>query len=142
MHDIVHQLTIHAAPAQVFAAVSTPEGLASWWTDDVSGGADEGESFTVGFGEHRAAMTFRIDALEPPSLAHLTCTDGPEEWPGTQVAFRLADHDGDTVVRFWHGGWEYEDGALPSCSFQWAMELDRLRRFCETGQGSPSPSAA
>jgi hypothetical protein len=115
--------------------------LASWWTDDVNGGSDEGESFTVGFVDHQVVMTLRIDALEPTSLAHLTCTEGPEEWPGTQVAFRLDEHEGATVVRFWHGGWEYEDGAMPSCSFQWAMYLDSLRRFCETGQGSPAVSA-
>lgn len=142
MHDIVHQLTIAAPPEEVYAAVATAEGLASWWADDVTGGGDEGDTITVGFDGHKVVMSFRIDALEPSSLAHLTCVEGPEEWPGTQLAFRLAAHDGATVVRFWHGGWTYEDGAMPSCSFQWAMYLDSLRRRCETGTGSPARSAS
>ena len=135
MHDIVHQLTIQAPPDRVFAAVSTADGMASWWSEDVGGSSGEGETFTVGFAERKQVMSFRIAALEPAALAHLTCLDGPEEWPGTQVAFRLADHDGATVVRFWHGGWEYEDGAMPASSFEWAMDLDRLRRYCESELG-------
>ena len=43
-----------------------------------------------------------------------------------------------TRVRFWHGEWEFEDGLLPSCSFQWAMYLDSLRRYLETGTGTPN----
>ncbi len=36
MYDIVHQLTIAATPDRVYEAVTTSEGLASWWTTDVS----------------------------------------------------------------------------------------------------------
>ena len=138
MHDIVHQLTIQATPQDVFTAVTSADGLASWWSEDVEGGSAEGDTVTVGFLDRKVVIILRIDTLEPATLAHLTCLDGPEEWPGTQLAFRLSAQDGATVVRFWHGGWEYEDGAMPSCSFDWAMYLDSLRRYCETGTGSPT----
>jgi uncharacterized protein YndB with AHSA1/START domain len=138
MHDIVHELTIAAPPPQVFDAITTVAGLAGWWSDDVSTSAEatvaEGAEITIGLGEDRTVVHLRIDTLDPPLLAHLTCLDGPEEWAGTELAFRVeSDDQGGSVLRFWHGGWEYEDGALPRCSFEWAMDLARLRDACESG---------
>jgi uncharacterized protein YndB with AHSA1/START domain len=137
MYDIVHQLTIAATPERVYEAVTTSEGLATWWTTDVEAGPGDGE-LLLGFAERSVRLRLQIDAFDPPVLIHLTCIDGPPEWPGTQLAFRIEANDGQTVLRFWHGGWEYEDGALPSASFNWAMYLDSLRRALETGQGSPA----
>lgn len=148
MHDIVHELTIDATPARVFQAVATAPGLAAWFATTVEleggGGAStaepaEGDVLVVGepSADGDPAYRFRIDTLDPPeddtpALAHLTCLGGPEEWPDTQIAFRIEAEDGEgTVLRFWHGGWEFEDGVLPRCSFQWAMDLDRLRRVLE-----------
>ncbi len=141
MHDIVHELTIAAPPDAVFAAVTTRDGLASWWTADCKAEPAEGTEAEFGFENHSVVMRMRVDALEPPELVHWQCIDGPDEWAGTSIAFRIepaADAPGSTVLRFWHGGWEYEDGLLPRCSFQWAMYLDSLRRYLETGSGSPA----
>src|SRR5829696_666920 len=137
MHDIVHELQIEAAPDRVFEAVTTASGIAGWWATDARGGA-EGSELSVSFDGGAVPMRFTIDTVEPPELAHLTCVEGPEEWPGTQLAFRIEASDGGTVVRFWHGGWVYENGSLPRCSFQWAMHLDSLRRYLEEGSGSPA----
>ena len=138
MYDIVHQLTIAASPDKVYEAVTTVNGLTSWWTADVEFGPADGE-FQVGFRDGSVRMRFQTDAFDPPVLVHLTCIDGPSEWPGTQLAFRIESTDEGSSLRFWHGGWEYEDGALPTCSFEWAMSLDSLRRYLEAGQGTPRP---
>src|SRR6476659_4204349 len=148
MHDIVHELTIDASLDEVYAAVSTGPGLARWWSSDVAleSGAvgavptepSEGDILSVGFDDRAVVIRLRIDTLngpedEGPALAHLTCISGPEEWPETQIAFRIEEANGHgTTVRFWHGGWEYEDGAVPRCSFQWAMYLDALRQSLES----------
>jgi uncharacterized protein YndB with AHSA1/START domain len=134
MHDIVHQLTIAAPPDRVYEAVTSSADIAGWWSRDVAFGPADGE-LRVGLGG--AKLRFQIDAFDPPELAHLSCIEGPAEWPGTQLAFRIEPGEGGTVVRFWHGGWEYEDGGLPAASFEWAMSLDSLRRYLETGTGSP-----
>ena len=53
------------------------------------------------------------------------------------LALALAvDGDGD-VDLLWYGLWMEQDGMLPSTSFGWAMRLDSLRRYLETGTGSP-----
>ena len=138
MHDIVHELTIAAETDRVYDAVTTPAGLATWWSTDVTANAD-GTEIEVGFADHSILIRLRVDTLDPPALAHLTCIAGPEEWPGTELAFRIEPaNGGGTIVRFWHGGWAYENGALPRCSFRWAMFLDSLRQVLEGGVGSPA----
>jgi uncharacterized protein YndB with AHSA1/START domain len=146
MHDIVHELTIAAAPDVIYEAVTTQPGLASWWTTDCTATPTVDTEATFGFEGHHVVFTMRIDLLEPPELVHWECVAGPDEWIGTKIAFRIegvdADddgaNDGTSIVRFWHGGWEFADGLLPRCSFQWAMYLDSLRRYVETGTGSPA----
>lgn len=141
MHDIVHELTIAAKPEAVFAAVTTKDGLASWWTTDCEAEPLEGSEASFGFEGHSVVVRMRVDTLEPPELVHWHCIEGPDEWVGTSVAFRIEparDGPESSVVRFWHGGWDYEDGLLPRCSFEWAMYLDSLRRYLETGTGSPN----
>lgn len=138
MHDIVHELTIAVPPAQVYDAVTTQAGLAGWWTTDCAATPVIDSEATFGFEGHSLVFTMRVDLLEPPELVHWECTGGPDEWVGTKVAFRIEGIDGVSNVRFWHGEWEFEDGVLPRCSFQWAMYLDSLRRYLETGTGSPA----
>jgi uncharacterized protein YndB with AHSA1/START domain len=147
MHDIVHELTIAAPPEKVFEAVTTQEGLAGWWTHDATASPEVGSVATFGFAADGTTtrLSMRIDELEGPELVHWACVDGPDEWVGTAVAFRVegvagggSGPAGSSIVRFWHGQWEYEDGMLPRASFEWAMYLDSLRRYVETGTGSPA----
>lgn len=143
MHDIVHELTIEAPPEAVFTAITTADGLASWWTTDATADPELGGTATFGFDDGATRLTMRIDAIDAPELVHWNCTGGPEEWVGTSVAFRIEPSPGGgTVVRFWHGGWEYADGALPRCSFDWAMHLDSLRAYLQTGTGRPHQAGA
>lgn len=141
MFDITHELQVVALPDQVFAAITTAEGLAGWLAPDPGASAEVDTETTFTFDEHTGLLTMRVDLLEAPVLAHWECVGGPDEWVGTSVAWRIeavdADDDGVldgvSVVRFWHGNWEYQDGSLPATSFAWAMRLDRLRRYLETG---------
>jgi hypothetical protein len=152
-HDIVHELTIAATPDAVFDAITTQAGLAAWWDRRCDHALDEGQVSTLPpIAPDGEPIVARVDVVEPTEVVQWECVEGPREWVGTSVAFRiegrppsLAPEAADTapaespvsVVRFWHGGWAYEDGLLPRASFDWAMLLDSLRRYLETGTGSP-----
>ncbi|MEZ5142394.1 MAG: SRPBCC domain-containing protein [Acidimicrobiales bacterium] len=140
MADIVHELDIAAPPDRVFEAVTTQEGLASWWTTDVSTTGTLGSEAVFGFEGHTQEMRMRIEALEPPELVQWTCLHGPDEWVDTTIAFRIEPGAVGTssVVRLWHGDWEYEDGIMPRVSFRWAIALESLRLYLETGTGDPA----
>src|SRR5690349_3509685 len=139
MFDITHELAIQALPADVFTGIPAGAGLGSWLAPDAAGSATIDAETSVTFDERPGVLTMRIDLVEEPGLVHWQCVGGPDEWVGTSIAWRIegvdADDDGtlDGVsnVRFWHGNWEYQDGLLPTTSFEWAMRLDRLREALE-----------
>lgn len=135
MFDIVHELDIAAPPDQVFAALTAQEGLAAWWTPDVTTTAALGSEAVFGLGDHQV-LKVRIEAVDAPELVHWSVLHGPDEWPGTAIAFRIEAGEVGTssVVRLWHGNWQYENGVLPRASFAWAHDLDRLRQYLETGE--------
>jgi hypothetical protein len=44
MADILHKIDIDATPDKVYSAVSSNQGLKSWWTTDVSGDSEKGST--------------------------------------------------------------------------------------------------
>jgi uncharacterized protein YndB with AHSA1/START domain len=149
-HEITHELQIDAGPSAIYAALTTADGLGRWWPAcGAEIAATEGSSVEL---EDEDGLRFgaRIDLLDPSSivkLVHWQVDRGPDEWIGTTVAFRIegVDTTGDgradagTVLRFWHGGWELGDGALPRASFGWAMALARLRYALAPEQPALAP---
>jgi len=141
-HDIVHELTIAAPAAAVYDALTTARGRHGWWegTDDHELEAGQLARVTVA-GD---LIEVRVEVADRPEVVLWSCTEGPREWVGTSISFRIESRAAEdtpevaaasgsaSVVRFWHGGWQYEDGLLPRASFEWAMFLDRLRRHLET----------
>ncbi|WP_208027608.1 SRPBCC family protein [Rhabdothermincola sediminis] len=130
MHSIVHELTIAAPPERVFRALTDTTELGRWWGGSITGEVREGGDLRC---KGDRPLHLRIDTLDAPELVHFDVLDGPEEWTGTQIAIRVEpDPEGSaSVVRFWHGGWEYDDGSLPRVSFGWALDLEALRRSIE-----------
>lgn len=140
MPDIVHRVGIKAPLSKVYAAVSSPDGVAGWWTKETTG---TGGSMEVVFrspaGKEVGRMTFDVTRLVPNKEVHWRCTAGPEEWVGTDVTFQLAQ-DGDmTVLVFGHRNWREQVEFMAHCSMKWATFLLSLRQLAETGVGRPAP---
>jgi uncharacterized protein YndB with AHSA1/START domain len=140
VHAIVHEVSINASAQTVFDAATTREGLAAWWTLLPEASESTGIS-TVPFGSDE--VTLQSLLVEAPEIVQWECVDGPQEWVGTSVALRIEQLPADitggepvSVVRFWHGGWAYEDGLMPRVSFQWALLLESLRQYAESRAAS------
>jgi len=143
MVDIVHRVGIQAPPAKVYAALSTIDGLAGWWTRDTTGDAKVGGAITFRFrspsGEEMGAFDMDVLELSPGKQVRWRVKGGPEEWVGTDVDFSLS-RDGDyTVVLFGHRNWREASEFTAHCSTKWATFLLSLRALVETGKGKPSP---
>jgi uncharacterized protein YndB with AHSA1/START domain len=139
MVDILHRIgTTTSAPDGVYAALTTIEGLASWWTEDTKGDESVGGVLEFRFGE---AGGFDMKALEtrPGELVRWEVVDGPAEWIGTQIRFELRQEDGWTIVLFSHEGWKEPVEFMHHCSTKWATFLMSLKRLVETGKGEPFP---
>lgn len=134
----IHHVFEIAAPCEtVFAALTTPEGLSSWWTTRVSGGeAAIGSEITFTFrGPHNPRM--HVAALDRPTRVVWQGVGGHQAWGDTSIRFELTPTDDGTLVRFWHELGNEADDAVGSATFTWGYYLDSLRQFCETGTGKP-----
>lgn len=138
MFDILHRVGVMAFPEDVYAALTTTDGLARWWTQDTEGDGEPGGVVAFRFGE---AGGFDMKVLEarPSELVRWEVVDGPEEWIGTHIRFDLK-RDGEwTIILFRHEGWREPVEFMHHCSTKWATFLMSLKSLVETGQGQPAP---
>ena len=57
MVDILHRIGVTSSPEDVYAALTTIDGLAGWWTEDHEGDADAGGVIEFRFAPGPAAST-------------------------------------------------------------------------------------
>jgi uncharacterized protein YndB with AHSA1/START domain len=149
MVDIIHRIGIKASPADVYAALSTVDGVAGWWTRATTGDSSVGGVVTVRFHgrgadghgplTEKGSMDLEVAGLDPGREVRWRVAAGPEEWIGTDVTFTLSPGDGQTLVLFSHRRWREATEFTAHCSMKWATFLLSLRALVETGHGRPSP---
>lgn len=144
MVNISHRVGIKAPVSKVYEALSTVEGIASWWTKNTTGFSKPGEKVNVRFlepdGKEKGSMDFEVIELVPKSKVQWRFTAGPAEWIGTDVIFDLSQ-DGDyTIVLFNHKNWRELVEFTYHCSMKWAIFMLSLKELLETGEGRPSPN--
>lgn len=143
MADIIHRIGIKAPLADVYRALSTIQGLSGWWTQETSGEAKVGGNITFAFktpqGELKGQMVMAVTTLEPNKKVQWRCTEGPEEWLGTDITFDLSQQGEMVILIFGHRHWREVVEFTAHCSMKWAVFLLSLRQFVETGKGQASP---
>ncbi len=143
MFDILHRVGIKAVPEQVYQALATPEGVASWWTTDTKGDRKAGGILSTLFtadGRLLGGFDLKILELHPDRRVVWQVVDGPAEWIGTRICFELKQEDGYTVILFKHEGWKEPVEFMYHCGTKWATYLMSLKSLGETGKGQPSPN--
>ena len=143
MVDIIHRIGIKSPVAKVYKALSTMEGLAHWWTEEVEGEEQIGGKIEFTFrsetGDIKGKMTMEVQQLNPEKNVQWRCIDGPAEWIGTDITFELSEQDEQTIIIFGHRNWREAVEFTAHCSMKWAVFLLSLREYVETGKGKPSP---
>ncbi len=144
MVDIIHRIGIKSKSDQVYKAVSTLEGLGSWWTNEVEGDVQVGGNIIFTFrsatGEVIGKMTMNVTELINEKSVKWKCTDGPEEWIGTDITFDMSLQDDQVILIFGHRNWKEAVEFTAHCSMKWAVFMLSLREYVETGRGKPSPN--
>ncbi len=138
-------LALKASPAAVYAALTTPEGLRGWWTQDCDVPTEVGQTLHFQFGRNHKDM--RIERLVPGREMRWRCTGAhiaaaeisrKDEWVGTELVFRLTpDGEGRTRLDFEHIGLVPAFECYDLCSNGWQYFLRSLQQFVETGRGTP-----
>ncbi|MFD8755984.1 SRPBCC domain-containing protein [Kitasatospora sp. NPDC059577] len=137
MADILHRIGVTASPEAVHAALTTVDGLASWWTEETDG--DPGVGGVVRFRFGPGGFDMKVLETEPGRRVVWEVIDGPEEWIGTRIRFDLKQEDDFTIVLFRHEDWREPVEFMYHCSTKWATFLMSLKAVLETGTGAPAP---
>jgi uncharacterized protein YndB with AHSA1/START domain len=144
MIDIIHRVGVKAPISKVYAAISTIEGVAGWWTKETTGVSKPGGTiefeFSTPSGEKIGGFGMEVKTLDPDKAVYWRVKTGPEEWIGTDVTFDLTQDGEYTIVRFGHMNWREAVEFTAHCSTKWATFLLSLRDLVETGKGRPAPN--
>ena len=141
MADIIHRVGIKAPVSDVFAAVSTVDGVAGWWSKETTGAGNEFDvRFLTPTGKEIGGMTMDVTTVEPNRKVHWRFKTGPEEWIGTEATFDLYQDGEDTILLFGHRNWREPVEFMAHCSMKWATFMLSLKELVETGRGKPSPN--
>jgi len=138
MVNILHRIGVTSSPDDVYAALTTVDGLASWWTEDTEGDSSVGGTIRFRFGPP-GGFDMKVLQAQAADLVLWEVVDGPEEWIGTKVRFELKQEDDFTIVLFSHEGWKEPVEFMYHCSTKWATFLMSLKKQVETGKGDPAP---
>ena len=139
MVDILHRIgTETPTPEAVYGALTTVDGLAGWWTDDVQGSSEVGGVLEFRF---PPVGGFDMEVLDTTAQSHVAwrVVGGPEEWIGTTIDWTIRQEDDWTIVLFKHEGWREPVEFMHHCSPKWASFLLSLKSLVETGKGAPAP---
>ena len=137
MPEIRIELRIASPPDKIYQALTRQEGLAGWWTRDVSAEPKVGSVAQFGFNKRQFLIKMRVDELNPPSEVKWHCVGDHPEWKDTHVVFELKPDTGGTLLRLVHSGWRSSDGILGACTYGWATHMTSLKSLAETGTGAP-----
>jgi uncharacterized protein YndB with AHSA1/START domain len=136
MADIFHNFPIKAPVHEVFAAISTPEGLDSWWSKTCDASPAENAEYKLGFGPGYEWSAI-ASQWRPDSQFELQLTEADDDWRGTRIGFQLTEKNGVTEVSFQHRGWPEANEHYQISCFCWAMYLRLLKRYVEFAEVVP-----
>jgi uncharacterized protein YndB with AHSA1/START domain len=131
---------------KAYEAITSQEGLASWWTETCTVETKEGGHATFRFDETYNVM--EIEELTPPSKVQWKCIDEhhvdklitkSNEWVGSQLIFELKeDNQGNTDLNFIHKGLIPSLQCYDICQNSWDHFIKTsLKNHLETGHGQP-----
>lgn len=136
MSTIHHKLVIKVSPEIVYKAITSEQGLQSWFAKQTTAKPEPGFKNTFTFGTFVNEM--EIANLIPNQKVEWTCTRSIEEWLGTTVSFDLEGTNEKTTLRFTHSDWKDVTDSFASTNYDWGRFLASLKSFCENGEGKPS----
>jgi uncharacterized protein YndB with AHSA1/START domain len=137
MAEIRHRVGINASAEDVHEALTTTEGVASWWWQDARGDSRVSGRIECYY-DDSPMVAMEIVAREPDRVSW-RCVQGPEEWMDTTVSYAINSTGDETVVGLTHAGWRAPTEFMGQCSTKWAIYLVGLKALMEGGTGTPFP---
>ncbi|MCC5878319.1 MAG: SRPBCC domain-containing protein [Idiomarina sp.] len=133
--NIEHIQYVKAPVSKVYEALTSQEGLAKIWTQELTFKAKVGAVNKFRFGDETPTK-MEITKLIPKENMEWLCVESDPEWIGTRVCFELSEANGKTGVILRHADWRELTNFYRFCNYNWAMFLLSLKEYCEAGGGT------
>ncbi|MGG0174822.1 SRPBCC family protein [Gottfriedia acidiceleris] len=132
MVNMPHQITINATPEKVFEAITTTEGIKSWWSTDAKAEPQLGSITEVAFYNRQAVFQLQVDQIENGKLLEWTALHDMPAWKGTKIRFELImNENGATILNFNHTGFESMEGPYAMINTTWGTLMYILKQYVE-----------
>lgn len=143
MASIVKELTIEATPQRVWAALTSPDAIAGWWTNDLSVTPEVGTLAEFRFSQGTFIVQFEVAELVQDKHIYWITRQGPStgHWVGTSVTWDLEPIANGTRLVFNHDKFVLADRRYELTSAWWEHFLNSLKSYLETGKGTPGSVA-
>lgn len=136
MFSIHHDIIIKSTPEEIFNAVTTAEGLDSWWTKQSSGQPKMGEDyrffFTKGYDWYAKVLM-----VTPNKQIMFKMIDADEDWMDTLLTFTIIKKENSCVLRFDHTEWRSINDHFRRTSYCWAIYMRGIKKYLEEGLITP-----
>jgi len=139
MATIVEELTIAVAPERVWGALTKPDEIGHWWTNDLNATPEVGSLAEFRFGEWGDfVIRFEVAELDQDKKVHWIHRLSPvAQWTGTSVTWQLTPVQNGTRLLFTHDGFSQVDEVYEQTRGNWEYFLASLKSYLETGKGTP-----
>jgi uncharacterized protein YndB with AHSA1/START domain len=138
-YQIVMQFDIAADQERIRRALTTRDGIASWWSERTTLRDDRGsERLEVSFPDVPQPFEFDV-GRDAPNLIEWRTGGFPPWWAGTTIRWELSENPDapGTRLLFSHRGYDADNPVIPIVTPAWAQIILRLKAFAETGTPDP-----
>ena len=135
MGDVLFTFDVAAAPHTVRRALTTTEGIRSFWTDKADVPTEIGKMLRLGFPDAPAAFDLVLAQCDDEMITWRTATF-PPQWVGTEIHWQISGGGKASTLAFRHGSFadETEEGQV---AYVWGQVMVQLKRYVETGVAAP-----
>jgi uncharacterized protein YndB with AHSA1/START domain len=134
------EVVVGATNERVFQALTTVEGVAGWWTSQVTGDGTTGGRLDLGFAGLDERITMSVVSSVPDDVVVWHCDKhtGHPEWEGTTITFTIAAEDAThTTLAVYHLGLVPGLSCYERCFAGWQHFLRSIKAYAERDIGMP-----
>ena len=153
MATIHHKLSINAPAGKVYQAISTADGIGTWWDKQTAKHTDRGLVLEHNPGPEHGVVKLRVVELVPNKRVEWECisshpkTSPASAWTGTHCIFEIAKHDNAappssspdqvraTTLDFCQDGYDERSEFFESNKVAWGEVLQNLKQVVESQRG-------
>ncbi len=140
MTTIHHQVSIGARVEKVYQAISTPEGISTWWDKQTPVQTDRGLVLEHNPGPEHGVVQLRVVELIPNKRIEWECisehpaSSPASAWTGTHFVFELGEgtNVASNTVDFRQVGYDEQSQFFEFNKVAWGEVMQNLKKVLES----------